>query len=306
MTQQPFTARGAIDLGALASARQNEAKTAAALASAPEGVIIEVTEATFEHDVILQSTTIPVVLDLWSPRSAQSQQLSPLLERMAAEAGGQWILAKINVDTQPRIAQAFQVQSVPSVFAVIASQPIPLFEGIYPEAQLRQVLTELLRVAAEQGVTGTVGAEPSEPTETEEQEPVIDPRMEAAFTAIEAGDWVGADMAYRQLLESNPSDADAAAGIALVGVYRRTEGVDGDVARAVTDSSDVVSECLAADFDALDGNWQNAFDRLIACIKATSGTDRDAARARIIDFFTLAGDDPSVPKARTALASALF
>lgn len=306
MTQQPFSARGAIDLGALASARQNEAKAAEALATAPAGVIIDVTEESFERDVIQQSTTVPVVLDLWATWCQPCKQLSPLLERLAAEAGGTWILAKVDVDANPRIAQAFQVQSIPSVFAVIGGQPIPLFQGVYPEAQLRQVLDELLRVAAEQGVTGRVGAPIEVEPEVEKTEPPLDPRMEAAFTAIEAGDWVAAEDAYRQLLQSNPNDADAQAGLALVGVYRRTDGVDADAARANTDPSNREAQCAAADFEALDGNWSDAFDRLLACIRATSGPDRDAARAQLIEFFTLAGDDPAVPKARTALASALF
>lgn len=309
MTQQPFSARGAVDLGALASARQNEAKAAAAMANAPEGVVIDVTEATFERDVIQQSTTVPVVLDLGTPRSAASAQLTPILERLAAEASGRWVLAKVNVETEPRIGQAFQLQAIPTAFAVIGGQPIPLFEGPYPEAQLRALLDELLRVAAEQGVTGRVGgasadADVEQPSAADE--PALDPNMEAAYAAIEAGDWDAAEAAYRAMLETNPADADAQAGLAIVGLYRRTEGVDPVAARTAPDAADVATQCTAADLDALDGDWASAFSRLIECVRVTSGAERDAARARLIELFTIAGDDPAVPKARTALASALF
>lgn len=306
MTQQPFSAHGAVDLGALASARQNEAKAAAAMANAPAGVVIDVTEATFERDVITQSSTVPVVIDFGTPRSPASAQLTPILERLAAEAQGRWILAKVDVQAQPRMAQAFQLQAIPTVFAFIAGQPVPLFEGPYPEAQLRALLEELLRVAAEQGVTGRVGGGEASSAVVDEPAPLVDPRMEAAYAAIEAGDWAGAEAAYAHLLQANPADADAQAGLALVGLYRRSEGVDATAARAVSDPTDVPAQCIAADLDALDGDFAGAFDRLIACVRATSGADRDAARARLLELFAIAGDDPAVPKARTALASALF
>ena len=308
MTQQPFSARGAIDLGALASARQNEAKAAAAMANAPEGVVIDVTEATFERDVIAQSSTVPVVIDFGTPRSPASAQLTPILERLAAEAQGRWVLARVDVEAQPRIAQAFQLQAIPTAFAVIAGQPIPLFEGPYPEAQLRVLLDELLRVAAQQGVTGTVGGAPVDAAAEAEgsTEPALDPRMEAAYAAIEAGDWAAAEAAYQALLQASPADADAQAGLALVGLYRRTEGVDPAAARAAGDPTDVAAQCVAADLDALDGDFAAAFDRLVACVRATVGADRDAARAHLLELFTVAGDDPAGPRARTALASALF
>ena len=307
VTQQPFSARGAIDLGALASARQQQAKAAAAKANAPAGVVIDVTEATFQAEVLERSMTVPVVLDLWATWCGPCKQLSPLLERLAAEAGGRWVLAKVDVDAEPRIAQVFAVQSIPSVFAVIKGQPIPLFQGAYPEPQLRQVLDELLRVAAEQGVTGSIAGDVESVPEVP-VEPPIDPRLEAAFTAIDAGDWDAAERAYRSIIDTDPADADARAGLALVGLYRRGEGVDESAVRAsaAQDEADVAAQCAVADLDALAGDWPAAFDRLISCVRATSGAERDAARARLLELFAIAGEDPAVAKARTALASALF
>lgn len=292
-----FNARGAIDLGALAAQKSNQQKASAALADAPPGVVVDVTTATFEAAVINQSMTVPIVLDLWAEWCGPCKQLSPILERLAAEAGGRWVLAKVDVDAEQQIAAAFQVQSIPSVFAVIKGQPIPLFQGALPEAQIRQYLDELLRVAAEQGVSGTVGAAPVADEPDEAPEPPMDPRFEAAYTAIEAADWAAARAAYDAILAESPADADALAGRAIVDVYARTDGQP-----EPTDAPLLV----AADYAVLAGDWERAFELGITAVRETSGDDREAARQRVLEFFQMAGDDPAVARARTALASALF
>lgn len=295
----------AVDLGALAA--RNAAPAPGGAAGAAAGAVIDVTTATFETAVLEQSMTIPVVLDLWATWCEPCKQLSPVLEKLAAEYGGRWILAKVDVDAEQQIAAAFQVQSIPSVFAVIKGQPVPLFQGVYPEAQIRQILDELLKVATEQGVTGVVAQAPEAEKEVV-PEPEDDPRFDVAAEAIDAGDWDAAEAAYRDILASNPADEDALAGVAMTSIFRRTDGLDGPAVRqtAAAEPGDVAAQCSAADFDARDGDWASAFARLIECVRLTEGEDRNTARAHLISLFELAGSDPAVAPARTALASALF
>lgn len=303
MATNPLSGRvntqGAIDLGALAAARENQAKAEKALANAPEGVVRRVTMANFESEVVNLSMSVPVVVVLHSDRSPASAQLTPVLERLAAEYRGQFVLALVDVDTDAQIAQAFQVQAIPTVIAVLKGQPVPLFEGAQPEQQVREVLAEVLRVAAENGITGGLQGESSEMAEAEDEP--VDPRFEAAFEAIDAGDWDAADRAYRTVLDSSPADTDALAGLAMVGLNKRT---DGRVLPA--DPQSIEDRMLAADFAALEADWSTAFSLLIECVRATSGDERDVVRTRLLELFQVAGDDPAVSPARTALASALY
>ncbi len=300
--------RGAIDLGALAQARKAQSVAANAVANAPAGVVVDVSEQDFQQKVIDVSKTVPVIVDLWAEWCGPCKQLSPLLEKLAAEYKGRFVLAKIDVDANPRLSQMFQVQSIPAVFAVIGESAGPLFQGAIPEAELRQVIEEVLRIAAEQGVNGTINSEVQEDVAPVIEEEQIDPRLEAAFNAIEKGDFAAANNSYKEMLNQNPADQVAQAGLAQVGLLERASKLNpNDVLQKASDRKDFASQMDLADLELMKGNPGAGFAVLINAIKISSGEDRDKLRARLLELFVVVGDsDPEVIKARRDLASALF
>jgi putative thioredoxin len=313
MSQPPLgpALYGAVDLSAL---RRPAAAPPAATsggagpgAQATAGVVLDVTEASFERDVLVQSQTVPVVIDFWAEWCGPCKQLSPVLERLAVEYAGRFVLAKIDVDANQRIAAAAQVQSIPMVVGVVAGQVVPLFTGAYPEAQVRQYLDKLIEVAAANGVTGSAAAPADAPQEPAQEEPG-DPRWDEAADAIDRGDLEAAEAAFRSLLADAPGDVDAAAGLAQVGLLQRVAAAGPDArVRADAHPGDVAAACAAADLDLVDGRVEEAFARLVAVVRATSGEDREAARRHLLGLFALVGDgDPRVAPARLALANALF
>ncbi|MFR9779224.1 tetratricopeptide repeat protein [Micromonospora sp. MS34] len=301
ITSSIFT-RGAVDLSALRGTPEPSRPTTPAPAGPPAGVpggpaaaggvaVIDVTEATFQSEVLERSLTTPVVVDFWAEWCEPCKQLSPVLERLAAEGGGAWVLARIDVDANPRLAQMFRVQGIPMVYAVVGGQPIDAFSGVVPEAQLRQWIQAVLKAG------GVSVAEPE------------DPRLAEADDALMSGDLDAAEMAYKKILAETPSDAAAEAGLAQVGVARRVAGADPRAALAAADQApdDVEAQLLAADIEVLSGLAEQAYARLVGLVRRTAGDDREKVRQHLVSLFTIAGpDDPAVASARRALASALF
>ena len=312
MTQQPsLHLRGAVDLSALARPAAPAPGAPPATGDGGAGVVVDITEADFDA-LLQQSLTVPVVVDLWAEWCGPCKQLSPVLERLAVEYGGRFVLAKVDVDANPRLAQAFQAQSIPMVVALLKGQPVPMFTGAVPEAQARQVLDQLLEVAAQNGVTGTVAVgEPGELPEVP-AEPPLPPLHAEAADAFEAGDFDRAVRAFTQALNEDPGDLDAKAGLAQAKLFARVSAVPaavmaGFAAAAAADPANVDAGMAVADGDLFGGSVEDAFARLVDLVRVTSGDDRARVRTRLLELFEVVGpQDPRVAAARVALANALF
>jgi putative thioredoxin len=284
----------------------------------PAGLVIDVDEAGFERDVLQRSTEVPVVIDFWAEWCEPCKQLSPVLERLAVEYNGRFILAKIDVDANQMLMQQFGIQGIPAVFAVVAGQALPLFQGAAAEAQIRGTLDQLVQVAEQRfGLTGlTVDAEAQAEAEpgSAPQAPEIpvgpyDALLEAAVQALDAGDLGGAVQAYRNVLSDDPGNTEAKLGLSQAELLQRVQGADPQQVRkeAADRPADVQAQIAAADLDLVGGHVEDAFGRLIDTVGRTVGDDRDAARVRLLELFeVVGGDDPRVTAARRALARALF
>jgi putative thioredoxin len=302
---------GAVDLAAVKARSEAAARAADAPAPAVGQYVIDVTEATFQTDVLDRSFQVPILLDLWADWCQPCKQLSPVLERLANAANGAWLLAKIDVDANPRIQQALQVQSIPSVFAVIGGQLVPGFQGALPEAQVREFVDAVLQAAGNAGLQGAPPA--ADGAETEQPEPEApqapeDPRFAAAEDALEAGDYALATERYEAILAQEPTNQDAALALGQVRLLSRLENVDSAAAaKADAAPTDVEAQLAAADLSIAGNDVPGALDRLLATVSRTNGEDRDRVRQRLIEFFELLGpDDPRVSAARRRLAQALF
>lgn len=301
--------RGAVDLSSLRGRADAPAGPAAAPRAAAGGappLIFDVTDADFGQ-VLELSRTVPVVVDLWAEWCGPCKQLSPVLEKLIDEFGGRLVLAKVDVDANPQLAQSFRAQSIPLVVGLVGGQPVQLFTGAVPEQQAREVFTQLLELAAKHGVTGVMPT--SGDAQTGAEEAPLPPLHQEAFDAIERGDYAAASTAYEKALTENPRDEDAKAGLAQVRLLGRVQGVDLSAARAAAAAapSDVEAQFVVADLDLAGGHVDDAFGRLLDLFAVLGPDERPVVRERLLEMFGVVGDaDPRVLRARSRLASLLF
>lgn len=298
--------RGAVDLSGLVR-RANTPPPAPGSAPAPSGsgLVVEVSEATFPQIVEL-SARVPVIVELYAPG------LAPALGPIVESYGGRLVLATVDAQANPGIAEAFQVREVPAAAGVIGGRPVPLFVGTPAEEQVRQVFDQLLQVAQQNGVTGALDPNLAPGADGEPAEPVeepLPPLHQEAYDAIAEGNYAGAVAAYKKAIAQNPRDALAVAGLAQASLLLRLDGAVADELRkAAADApASVAAQLAVADLDVSGGHLDDAFDRLLDLFPSLDGEGREAVRARLLEYFEIAGsDDPRVAAARRRLTLLLY
>ena len=328
MQQQPpqgFSIQGAVDLSARQAAAQRRQRAAQATAdggapgAAPGGPVIEVTDETFNTEVVARSRTVPVIVDLWAEWCGPCKQLGPVLEKLAAEANGAWVLAKVDVDANPQLSAALQVQSIPMVVAVVAGQVADGFLGAMPEPQVRSWLSQVMQVAEQLGLQPGGSPDGAEPGQQQPGQPgpggigpdgaLADPAFTEAQEAMERGDLNAAAAAFEKVLAAEPDHPVATMGLRQVELMRRVTSYDQASAReaAQDNPDDVDAQLRVADIDLAMGKIEAAFDRLLGVIGRTAGEDRDKARVHLLGLFEIFPPrEPRVTKARGRLSSLLF
>jgi len=257
---------------------------------------IQVSVENLSTEILPLSLIRPVIVLMWSPRSSESVEMIKTLGKLETDYNGAFALARVDVDTNPEVGQAFQTKSVPYAVAIIAEQMVPLFEQSYPEAQVKMVIDKVLTLASEQGI-GEAPAEQIEPEETE------------ALDALESGDYIKAEAAYKKWLARKPAENLAKLGLAQTQLLIRTEGLDLNavVAQSALTPTDVDLQLRAADVEIVNGGVEAAFSRLLHAIKATTGDERTKVKNHLLQLFALVDpSDPRLAAARKELASALF
>jgi putative thioredoxin len=319
-----FSLYGAVDLGARQAAVQRrqraaeQGSTADGQPGAQSELIIDVTDESFNTDVVARSRSVPVILDLWAEWCGPCKQLGPILERLATEANGAFVLARVDVDANPQLSAALQVQSIPMVVAVVAGQVVDGFLGALPEQQVRQWLGQVMQVADQLGLHPAGDGQPGGAAGPESgamppQAGLADAGPNAVFAeaqqAMERGDLDAATAAFEKILAADPGDPIATMGLGQVSLIRRVDGYDQAAVRrdAVSRPGDALAQSRLADLELASGQIETAFDRLLATVSRTSGDERDLARKHLLSLFEiLPPKDPRVARARARLSSLLF
>ena len=257
-----------------------------------------VTQENLVSDFVAKSKELVVILLAWSARSTQAKEILETLGKLEIADKNAWLLGVVDVDTQPQVAQALQIKSVPVAIAIIGEQLLPLFESVPHADQVRLVINKLLELAAQKGV----GSAPEGPTEIP-----MEPEEAAAYAAMEKGDYKAAKLSYEAWLKRKPNEQVAVVGLAQVNLMLRIDGLDPILTLKNSKADDVTSQMMCADIEIATGNYEAAFDRLLNAVRSMAGDDREKAKAHLISLFNLVDPtDPRLVKARGQLASALF
>ena len=309
---------GAVDLSSFAPASKpaGPSSGASAQASSDSGgaggsaaaLVVDV-DASSLRDVAELSARVPVIVVLHSPRSQVSTDLAAVLERLAGQYAGRFQVARVNVDAAPEVAQALQAQAVPTVVALIAGQPVPMFQGTVPEDQLRSILDQLLEVAAANGVSGTIAVDAAAGADARSREPEETEVERAAREALEAGDFAAAEEVYTHAIAQNPGDEELKVARNQVRLAARLDGKDPHELLVAADAEPADLEAFLAGADAALslGDVNAALGRALEAVRTHQGEERETARLRLLEFFEIIGPiAPEVAQARRRLATMLY
>ena len=310
---------GAVDLSTLAPATKPAGPAGGASATTAGGpgpaggglpvpLVVDV-DASSLRDVAEVSTRVPVIVVLHSPRSQASADLATLLESLAAQYAGRFQLARVDVDAAPEVAQALQAQAVPTVVALIAGQPVPMFQGPIPEEQLRSVIDQLLEVAAANGVNGTIALDAAAGAASQVTEPEETEVERAAREAIEAGDFAAAEEVYTHAIAQNPGDDNLKVARNQVRLMARLDGQVPHELIAAADAApcDLEAALAGADAALALGDVNAALGRVLEAVRTHQGEERETARLRLLELFEVIGStSPEVAQARRRLATMLY
>ena len=291
---------GAVDLSGLV--KKNQVPPAPSGAAAQNSLVRDVDDRTVAALVEL-SKTVPVILEVYGG------EVTPVLGPIIESYQGRFVLGTVRGESAPELVRALQVEGIPTVLALIAGQPVPLFKGIPSEPEVRAILDQVLGFAEENGVTGQVDPAITDDSDSVEVETPLPPLHQEAFDALSRNDLPAAKAAYQKALAEAPADTDAAAGLAQVELLERVYALDADGTRSnAADHPENVDHALAvADLDVSGGHTEDAFVRLLGVFASASEDDRERIRERLLTYFTLVGQAaPEVKKARTQLASLMF
>lgn len=299
----PASVRNAPDLGSLAQPPAQPDPESAQDAPALPTWRVDVNSTEDFQKFVQLSNQGAVIFALWASHSPASVQMLEETQKLVDSAGGNLLLAAVDITTQPEIGQAFQIQGVPAAVAVIGGRPAPLFNGPVDTEALTEVLGQVLQLAAQQGLPG--GFEPVMP----DVEKPLPPLHREAIEALDRGDYAAAESAYTRALNENPGDKDAKIGLAQVHLLARVAPLNlaEERQKAASDATDVTAHLNVADLDIAGGHVEDAFNRLIRLFKAVDADTKNTVRERLLELFEVVGsDDPRVTKARSALMMALF
>ncbi|RFA16070.1 co-chaperone YbbN [Subtercola boreus] len=333
MSQIPPSAaslRGAVDLSSLVNRAAAPAGTPAAggaaipAAGGPPGpgvsvpsLLLDATDATISQ-VLDLSNAVPVIVELWASYADASRVLAPIMQKVVLEYGGRFVLVRVDTESNPQLTSAFQAQTVPTVAAILAGRPVALFEGAQPEEAVREVLEQVLQLAAQNGVTGSAipadgrtgaadGADAADDAEPVEEP--LPPHHAEAFDAISRGDYKGAIAEYEKAIAQSPRDQLAIAGLAQVRLLDRLDGKSLDEIRSAgaVSPGDLEAQLLVADLDVSGGHVEDAFDRILLLFPTSDQPTKDALRTRLLELFEVVGtDDVRVTAARRRLTMLLY